>query len=117
MMNDTDDAEKIISRLNTLKIENPNDYKTVQQHIILDFLTITYQTAQTPAYIKFLIDKCQIDEKKVVKGSLNSVAKDLRNFINSPITNRQLEEFINPATNKPYSDSAIRKAVELANAR
>lgn len=69
-----------------------------------------------PTWIRILMDKGLIDSdgKTVITDSLENVAYGIRDQ-NIVVTNIMLQRFINGKTKKPYSSSAIKKAVEMVN--
>lgn len=69
-----------------------------------------------PAWIRILMDKGLIDSdgKTVITDSLEAVAFAIKNQ-RIIVTSVMLQRFINGKTNKPYSPSAIKKAVEAVN--
>ncbi len=78
------------------------------------------QAEQKLLWVQKLMDagKVDTDGKTVLANSLDSVAaelRDMKEFKNTIITKYHLKRFVKASDGKPFSESSIKKAVNLAN--
>ena len=101
---ETDDLERLEK---SLKFDNANEFivKVIENKPIM------------PPWKKKLIDNGLVDTdgKTVLASNLETVTTAIRDYTNLVVTRGHLKDFIKFADGKPYSPSAIKKALIFAN--
>jgi len=107
--------------LNTIRYEKQSEMVEVIRKNLCDDESLRSQTSFTenecyPKYMKVLIDNGLIgaDGKTVITNSLETVAFAIKEQ-RIVVTNIMLKQFLNGKTGKPYSDSSIKKVIEMVN--